>query len=169
MKKITEEESTKAYLIWALENDMTKSEERLTPFLAKELSEFRTENQSWLKAAREGLFLSASSMARKLKIARSAYSKFEENEENGSISIATLAKAAEAMDCELVYAIRPKSRKHFSKIIWEKLYPESLQHPWLQKCDQKRRSAALAFIANKYMMDTEFRKLQGWSQRKTIS
>jgi len=29
------------------------------------------------------------------------------------VSLTTLAKAAEAMDCELVYAIRPKTKRTF--------------------------------------------------------
>ena len=50
------------------------------------------------------------------------------------LSLTTLAKAAEAMDCELAYAIRPKNKKYFSSIIWEILdlfrdvYTESCRH-----------------------------------------
>ena len=64
-----------------------------------------------------------------LDVARAAYSKYEDCEERGSIRLATLAKAAEAMDCELVYAIRPKSKKYFSNIILGKLLPQSQLHP----------------------------------------
>ena len=122
-------------------------------------------DQGWLKTTRKGLFLSAATVATKLKVTRAAYSKYEECEERGSITLATLAKAAEAMDCELVYAIRPKNKKHFANIIWEILLPTSQIHPWIKKCDPKRRGDALAHIADKFMNDSDFRKKQGWSQR----
>ena len=122
-------------------------------------------DQGWLKTTRKGLFLSAATVAKKLTVARAAYSKYEECEERGSITLATLAKAAEAMDCELVYAIRPKNKKSFSNIIWETLLPQSQLHPWIKKCDPKKRGEALAHVADKLMNDSNFRKKQCWSQR----
>ena len=165
MKKLTDEELRKAFRYWLIKYTAKEAEEPLGPFLSEKIKPFVIGDQGWLKTARKGLFLSAATVAEKLKVARAAYSKYEECEERGSITLATLAKAAEAMDCELVYAIRPKSKKYFSNIIWEVLLPTSLLHPWIKKCDQKKRGEALAHIADKFMNDPGFRKKQGWSQR----
>ncbi len=40
---------------------------------------------------------------------RQSYSQFEAAEEKGSISLASLRRAAEAMDCELVYFVVPRA------------------------------------------------------------
>ena len=165
MKKLTDEELKKAFRYWFLKYTAREAEALLSPFLSEKIKPFAIGDQGWLKTARTGLFLSAAAVAENLNVARAAYSKYEECEERGSITLSTLAKAADAMDCELVYAIRPKNKKHFSSIIWEKLLPPSLLHPWLKKCDPKKRGEALAFIATKHMSDPEFRKKQEWSQR----
>ena len=39
---------------------------------------------------------------------RQSYSQFEAAEDQGSISLASLRRAADAMDCELVYFIVPR-------------------------------------------------------------
>ena len=165
MKKLTDEELRKAFRYWLMKYTAREAEEPLNPFLSEKIKPFAIGDQGWLKTARKGLFLSAATVAKKLKVARAAYSKYEDCEERGSITLATLAKAAEAMDCELIYAIRPKSKKYFSNIIWEKLLPQSQLHPWIRKCDPRKRGEALASIAIKYMSDPKFREKQGWSQR----
>lgn len=165
MKKLTDEELRKAFRIWLTSYCGKVDEEALGPFLNDQIKTFIPGNPGWLKKTRKGLFLSAESVAEKLKVSRAAYSKYEDSEEKGSITLATLANAAEAMGCELVYAIRPKSKKYFSQIIWAKLLPLSLLHPWIKKCDQRRRAEGLAYVLNKFMNDPKFRREQGWSQR----
>jgi predicted DNA-binding mobile mystery protein A len=66
--------------------------------------------RGWLRAVREGLGLSLEKVANKLGgVARSRILEFEEAEANDRISLRSLRRVAEAMDCELVYAIVPKS------------------------------------------------------------
>jgi len=177
MSKLTDEEIKKAFNIWIQnyhdqhdfceENPLLRSKDQntLTPFLNDKIKSFGIDNNNWLKKARLALFLSCETMALKLNISRTAYVKYENGEATGTISLATLAKAAEAMECELVYAIRPKNKKYFSQIIFEKLLPKSLLHPWIKNCDQKRRHAGLAYVLNYYMNDPVFRKTRGWSQQ----
>ena len=165
MCKLTDEELRRAFEIWLTNYSGKESEEALWPFLNDQISAFISGKPGWLRKARNGLFLSAEVVAKKLKVSRAAYSKYEDCEEKGTITLATLVNAAEAMGCELVYAIRPKSKKLFSQIIWAKLLPQSLQHPWIKKCDQRRRAAGLASVVNRFMNDPKFRREQGWSQR----
>jgi len=52
--------------------------------------------------------LSQEAVAKKLRVKRQSYAQFETAEERGSISLSSLQRAAEAMDCELVYFIVPR-------------------------------------------------------------
>lgn len=167
MKKLTQEELFKAYIGWKLKYFPKGIDEDVSLFLSDKMKPTSKMEGSWLKKVRQALYLSTQAVADSLSISKAAYSKYEESEALGTISISTLSKAAEAMDCELVYAIRPKKRKLFSELIWNKIIPFAETHPWLAKCDQRRRDSALISIINKFANDTEFRKKQNWSQRRT--
>jgi transcriptional regulator with XRE-family HTH domain len=165
MHKITAQEINKAFQIWYTQYKFKDVERKLEPFLQDSIKPLCLNKIGWLEQSRNSLFLSGNTVAEKLNISRAAYAKYEESERKGTISLATLARAADVMDCELVYAIRPKRRKSFSKMIWQKLLTQSLMHPWLNSCDQKKRYLALAEIAKRYMQDPVFRRAQCWSQR----
>lgn len=62
----------------------------------------------WVRAIRDGLGLTAAQLARRLGIRPSSVADLEKNEAEGKVTLATLRRAAEAMDCTLVYAIVPK-------------------------------------------------------------
>lgn len=62
----------------------------------------------WVRAIRQGLGLTAVQLARRLGIRPSSVAGLEKNEAEGKITLATLRRAAEAMDCTLVYALVPK-------------------------------------------------------------
>ena len=57
---------------------------------------------------REAIGLTQGRVAGRAAVKRQSYSQFEAAEEKGSISLASLRRAAEAMDCELVYFIVPR-------------------------------------------------------------
>jgi len=50
-----------------------------------------------------------STVAEKLGIKRQAYANFETGEVRSTISLASLRRAAQAMDCELVYHLVPRT------------------------------------------------------------
>jgi transcriptional regulator with XRE-family HTH domain len=52
--------------------------------------------------------LSQGDVASKMAVKRQSVAQFEAAEERGSISLASLGRAAEAMDCELVYFVVPR-------------------------------------------------------------
>lgn len=111
-----------------------------------------------LRSVRKFKLLTASQVSKKLRISRSAYSRLEYSEENLTITLHSLCKAADALDCELVYFLRPKSKKLFSKSIWEKVLPEVRQHPWLKACNPKRKSFALVWLMERLLKNTDFRR-----------
>ena len=62
----------------------------------------------WIRAVREALGMSAPQFAERLGVARQTAQEQEQNEIDGSIRLSTLRRAAEALDCQLVYAFVPK-------------------------------------------------------------
>ncbi len=71
----------------------------------------------WLRVIRESLGLSSELLSRRLGVAASYILKLEKREQSGTASLATLAKAAEAMDCKLVYFIVPAQESSLEAII----------------------------------------------------
>ncbi len=156
------------YRFWKRYYDFKRTDARIEPFLASGLEAYKC-GSGWLKDAREALFLPMAGVAQKLKVTRAAYAELEKNEEKGTITLNALARAAEALDCELVYAIRPKGKMPFSKVIWQILLEKSVNHSWVKTKPANAKDRALAAIARYTMVDPKFRRLKGWSKRVRIS
>src|ERR1035437_10459538 len=62
----------------------------------------------WLRAVRESIGMSQAGTAKKLGMSRQSYAGLETAEARGSISLKSLQRAAEAMECELVYFVLPR-------------------------------------------------------------
>lgn len=62
----------------------------------------------WVKAIREGLGMTATHIAQRLGVSTSTVTRLETSEADDTISLATLRRAAEAMGCELQYALVPR-------------------------------------------------------------
>jgi len=83
--------------------------------LARSLSAFTTAKQEsrpqrgWLRAIREGLGLTLDHVGKQLGQSRRRILEFEDAEARDRITLHSLRRVAAAMDCELVYAIVPKS------------------------------------------------------------
>jgi predicted DNA-binding mobile mystery protein A len=63
--------------------------------------------RGWLKAVRQALGMTASQLASRMGLRQPSVMAMEQSELRGSIELATLRRAAEAMDCTLVYALIP--------------------------------------------------------------
>ncbi len=121
-------------------------------------------SQGWLKGARKALFLSTGEVAKKMSISRAAYSALETREVEGTISLNSLKKAAEALDCELVYAIRPKNRVRFSEVIWMKLTKNLLSASRTSIMNRMEAHRLLSAVSVR-MRSPDFRRSQKWSER----
>jgi len=64
--------------------------------------------RGWIRAMREALGMSAAQLAKRLGVSRGAMYKLEEREASGSIALKQLDRAANAMDCDVFYAIVPR-------------------------------------------------------------
>ena len=62
----------------------------------------------WIKTVREALGMAASHLAQRLGVTTSTVTRLESSEADDTISLATLRRAAEALGCELHYALVPK-------------------------------------------------------------
>ena len=69
----------------------------------------------WLRAIREALGMSGKQFARRLGVAPPRITALEKNEMSGSVTIKTMQKAADALECDFVYAIIP--RKNLTDIV----------------------------------------------------
>jgi predicted DNA-binding mobile mystery protein A len=63
--------------------------------------------KGWIRAIREGLGMTAAQLAARLGVSRSSVFDIENAEVRGAIQISSLKRAAEAMDCTLVYGLVP--------------------------------------------------------------
>ena len=63
----------------------------------------------WIQSARLALGMSLRQLAERVGVSVSALTNFEKREQADSVSLATLKKAANAMDMELVYYFKPKA------------------------------------------------------------
>ena len=62
----------------------------------------------WIQSARLALGMSLRQLAERVGVSVTALTNFEKREQTDAVSLATLKKAANAMDMELVYYFKPK-------------------------------------------------------------
>ena len=61
----------------------------------------------WIRAVRTSLGMSVRQMGKRIGITQQSAARLEKNEANDAITLKSLRKAAEALDCRLVYALVP--------------------------------------------------------------
>ncbi len=70
---------------------------------------FRPPPKGWIRAIREALGMTGVQMARRLGVRPQSVEALEKSESLESIQLSSLRRAAEALDCTLVYALVPNS------------------------------------------------------------
>lgn len=86
---------------------LNQLDEKLTHF--KPLLSCPPPKGGWLKAVRSALGMTTTQLAERIEIKQPSLIELEQSEVSGSVSLKTLRRAAEAMDCALVYALVPRS------------------------------------------------------------
>lgn len=162
----TDKELELAYIYWLNLLKIYQNEEKL--FYLFDVSV--PKDQLWLKLARESSFLSMEKIASKMGISKNAYNQIEKSELEGKITIKTLKKAASAIDCELVYFIRPCSGKTFSSAIWSRLLKVCTKAKRFKTYRAGKIALPLAYHALEVLKSAKFRKennlIKVWSGRK---
>ena len=70
-------------------------------------SRFTLPARGWIKAVREALGMTTAQLAIRMRVKQPSVVELERSEAKGSIGLATLRRAAEALDCTLIYALVP--------------------------------------------------------------
>jgi predicted DNA-binding mobile mystery protein A len=63
----------------------------------------------WVRAVRDGLGMSRRQLASRLGVSVSRVQRLEHDEVTGSVTMKTMQRTAEAVDCVFVYAVIPKT------------------------------------------------------------
>ena len=66
-------------------------------------------NRGWIRALRDALGMSSADLARRMGISQQRVPAIERGEQDMTIKLDTLMRAADALDCELVYALVPRT------------------------------------------------------------
>jgi transcriptional regulator with XRE-family HTH domain len=141
----------KAWLLWYVSDyPYKKTDKEIEPFLKLEIS------SGWLKKAREASLLSTRLVAQRMGIQQSAYHRLETAEIEGKLTLRNLKKCAEAMNCELVYAIRPKEKVIFSEILRKILFEAVKGKPG--------NILRIGYLFGRHLWDPKFRKKMGWAR-----
>lgn len=67
------------------------------------------QKKSWLRAARQAQNLKGVELAKRMGVSPARISMMEGDELRGAVTIKMMQKAAQALDCEFVYAVIPKN------------------------------------------------------------
>lgn len=66
-------------------------------------------NKGWIRAIRDALGMSGAELAARMGVSQQVVSEIERNERQRTARMETLARAADALDCELIYALVPRT------------------------------------------------------------
>ena len=75
----------------------------------KVLRRFNPPPFGWIKAIRSGLNMSGRQLANRIGVSKQSVSRMEQDEVTGSITIKTMRKVAEGLDCVFVYGFVPRT------------------------------------------------------------
>ncbi len=153
-----------ARALWRQRHYVHKTiDDLVAPFLA--LEKIKDPPGGWLRNARLALKYSAQEIAKRLDMTSSGYCQLERSAAIGKISLRNLEAAANAMDCELIYAIRPKIRTPYSEVIWNRLLPVALAMIQPDNLSEFQKQRRLIYFAVEKSMQSKIRRRFGWTKR----
>jgi predicted DNA-binding mobile mystery protein A len=69
----------------------------------------------WIRAVRTRRSIQGKQLAKKMQVSPARISVLEKDEQRGAVTLKMMQKAADALDCNFVYALVPKSQQHPAK------------------------------------------------------
>ncbi len=169
---LTPREIELGYLFWLRHYEFTEADEAIQKFLSVEEStetEKPNKTRSQLKIARKARIHTISAAAAKFGCTKASWADLERSECQGSISLNSIRAAAAAIDCELVYFLRPKRGVLFSRAVFEDLLPYVRDQKALTRGLASMKPHGLASLLNQLMNDVKFRRKIGWVKKPTKS
>lgn len=141
---LSPQELESAYWFWWRHYRFQEADALVKPVLAEDVRAWTAGVFGWLRLARRALNINIKEMAFRLGISRQAYTRLENSELQGQITLSKLQEVAIAMNCELVFAIRPSTHQSFSRVIWQQIYPGTRAAVWVRDLPNWRRAAHFA-------------------------
>lgn len=77
--------------------------------LFKEAAEQPRPPRGWVRAIRDALGMTSRQLAARMGLSQSTIAALEKGEGAGTVTLKSLREAAEALDCQLVYALVPRT------------------------------------------------------------
>lgn len=117
--------------------------------------------KGWIRSIREALAMNARQLAARMGVSPSRISELEEAERTGAVTINSMRRAAEALDCRFVYMLLPASsleetlEAQVEKYLREK-FQRVGQSMLLEEQELEHRDEALLFrsMRDEFMHDT---------------
>ena len=81
-------------------------DKRLTPL--RQSQDLARPPRGWIRAIRDALGMTTKQLGLRMGVSQPRITQLERAEKDGSTTLATLQRAANAMDCQLVYALVPR-------------------------------------------------------------
>lgn len=120
------------------------------------VSQYAAPRLGWVRAIRDALGMSAADLGRRMNISRGSVRSIEEKERTGGVRLSTLRRAAEAMDCTLVYALIPNDslegtvRRRAQSVLqrhWDRVHQTmALEDQAAEQTDSARESQLEALV-----------------------
>jgi predicted DNA-binding mobile mystery protein A len=71
----------------------------------------------WLRQVRQVSGITASDVAGRMRVTQKSVFRLEMAEKSGTITLKALRRAADALECDVVYAVVPRERTLYSKAV----------------------------------------------------
>ncbi|MEN8006216.1 MAG: helix-turn-helix domain-containing protein [Candidatus Krumholzibacteriota bacterium] len=75
-------------------------------------------DKGWIRTIRRALGMSGRQLAKRLGLSKQSVARMEKDEMTGALSLKTLSRVAEGLDCVLVYGLVP--RESLEKLIYDR-------------------------------------------------
>ncbi len=92
----------------------------------KPLADEPRPHKGWIRAIRDALGMSSTELAARLGVSQQSVSQMERSEVQDTITLETLRRAANALDCDLVYVLEP--RTSLDKAVREQAHKKATRH-----------------------------------------
>lgn len=138
-------------------------DERLAAFPSPlELSPPRS---GWVRAVREALGMSLADLAGRMGVTAQTVHGLERSEQSGTAQLASLRRAAVAMDCTLVYAFVPNTSLHETVHAQAELLVDNQQAAVMHTMALEDQAAKLSPAARQALVDRVVQSGRLWTDR----
>jgi len=83
-------------------------------------------HKGWIRAIRDALGMSSTELAARIGVSQQSVSQMEHSEVQDTITLGTLRRAANALDCDLVYVLEPRTT--LDEAVGEQAHKKAARH-----------------------------------------